>query len=102
MKKFNWVALPGIIVSSYFIYIGVTKLSDDILFACIWLFLSGTALYRSLMILLNRSIKKIVASENNSHNGVEKRLKELDNLYDQGLITRAELEENRNNILKEI
>lgn len=102
MKRFNWTALPGVIVTLYFIYIGITISTSNVLYACVWLFISSFGFYRSFCVFIGKPSNTTKTFKLNSETKTSNRLNELTSLYDQGLITREEFEEKREKILNEL
>lgn len=104
MKKFNWMAVPGVVVGIFFIWIGISNIAQSPFFYIVWLVISGFSFYRSLRFFLGIGDISNYASTSasNDTSGVSERLRELEGLYNQGLITREEFDHKRQKILDEL
>lgn len=101
MKRFNWMFTPGVVMSLFFLWLGITNIQKDPLFYTVWLIICSFTFYRTLRMFLGMPITNEQQRQNESSSS-SVRLKELEDLYNQGLITREELEEKRQEILDEI
>lgn len=109
-----WQRVLALIVSLFFVAEGISMLRQGIApFAIIWLLITGTFLVRSIQELVSiiRSKKQISddmeenleSSHHQERLSMEKqRLMKLEDLYHSGLISKAEYEEKRKEIIEEL
>lgn len=102
MKKINWLAFPSLLVSVYFVYLGIQNFTGNPIFFTVWLILTGFTLYRSFMFLIGNPVNQKPPVNYEQPSDSAMRLQELENLYHQGLITREEFENKRQEILDEL
>lgn len=108
-----WQRVLALIVSLFFVAEGISMLKQGIApFAIIWLLITGTFLVRSIQGLVSIIRSKKQVSDDMEENlespyherlSMEKqRLMKLEDLYHSGLISRAEYEEKRKEIIEEL
>lgn len=108
-----WQRVLALIVALFFVAEGISMLRQGIApFAIVWLLITGTFLVRSIQGLVSiiRSKKQVsddieenLESSHQERLSMEKqRLLKLEDLYRSGLITKAEYEEKRKEIIGEL
>lgn len=108
-----WQRVLALIVALFFVAEGISMLRQGIApFAIVWLLITGTFLVRSIQGLVSIIHSKKQVSDDMEENlesshqeclSMEKqRLMKLEDLYRSGLITKAEYEEKRKEIIGEL